>query len=142
MARELNTRERQLCATIAEQKPWRRATQRYPASELVILTRIPGRRPKFEHRVPPPTHVDRGRQVQTTASSPRGTFSQAELTAERVITRCITRQPPTAKEPVRACGRRRCLTPALPWVRALHSGGTEGRFPADLLAGLCRLHIG
>jgi hypothetical protein len=28
---------------------------------------------------------------QMTASSPRGTFSQAELTAERVITRCITR---------------------------------------------------
>jgi hypothetical protein len=26
-----------------------------------------------------------------TASSPRGTFSQAELTADRVITRCITR---------------------------------------------------
>jgi hypothetical protein len=28
---------------------------------------------------------------QMTASSPRGTFSQAELTADRVITRCITR---------------------------------------------------
>jgi hypothetical protein len=28
---------------------------------------------------------------QMAASSPRGTFSQAELTAERVITRCITR---------------------------------------------------
>ena len=28
---------------------------------------------------------------QMTASSPRGTFSQAELTAERVITRCIIR---------------------------------------------------
>jgi hypothetical protein len=27
---------------------------------------------------------------QTTASSPRDTFSQAELTADRVITRCIT----------------------------------------------------
>jgi hypothetical protein len=26
-----------------------------------------------------------------TASSPRGTFSQAELAGERVITRCITR---------------------------------------------------
>ena len=30
---------------------------------------------------------------QMTASSPRGTFSQAELTADRVITRCITRSP-------------------------------------------------
>jgi len=28
---------------------------------------------------------------QMTASSPRGTFSQPELTADRVITRCITR---------------------------------------------------
>jgi hypothetical protein len=28
---------------------------------------------------------------QITASSPRGTFSQAELTAELVIPRCITR---------------------------------------------------
>jgi hypothetical protein len=28
-----------------------------------------------------------------TASSPRGTFSQAELAGDRVITRCITRSP-------------------------------------------------
>ena len=34
---------------------------------------------------------------QMTASSPRGTFSQAELTAERVITRCIT--PPDVGGP-------------------------------------------
>jgi hypothetical protein len=39
--------------------------------------------PKFEHHdAPPRTHVDRDRQAQMTASSPRGTFSQAELTAE------------------------------------------------------------
>jgi hypothetical protein len=34
---------------------------------------------------------------QMTASSPRGTFIQAELTAKRVITRCIT--PPDVGGP-------------------------------------------
>ena len=39
--------------------------------------------PKFErHDAPPRTHVDRDRRIPMTASSPRGTFSQAELTAE------------------------------------------------------------
>ena len=76
----LNTRERQLCVTIAGQKPSRRATQRHPASEPVIRTWIPGRSPSSSTGCPPPTHVNRGREVQTTASSPRGTFSQAELT--------------------------------------------------------------
>jgi hypothetical protein len=52
--------------------------------------------PKFEH------HDDRhepaliaAARSQMTASSPRGTFSQAELAGDRVITRCITR-PMTA----------------------------------------------
>jgi hypothetical protein len=58
------------------------------ASELVILTRIPGL-PKFEH------HDDRheptlfaAARSQMTASSPRGTFSQAEL-AGGLVTRRI-----------------------------------------------------
>src|SRR5215467_9857275 len=48
--------------------------------------------PKFEHHDArhKPTLIEPARS-QMTASSPRGTFSQAELTAERVITRCITR---------------------------------------------------
>jgi hypothetical protein len=87
MARELNTRERQLCLTIAEQKPSRRATQRHPASEPVILIWIPGRCPSSSTECPPPTHVDRGREVPDDREFPRGTFSQAELTDERVITR-------------------------------------------------------
>ena len=87
MARELNTRERQLCVTIAEQKPSRRATQRHPASEPVILIWIPGRCPSSSTECPPSTHVDRGREVPDDREFPRGTFSQAELTDERVITR-------------------------------------------------------
>jgi hypothetical protein len=63
MARELNTRERQLCVTIAGQKPSRRATQRHPASEPVIRTWIPGRSPSSSTGCPPPTHVNRGREV-------------------------------------------------------------------------------
>ena len=57
----------------------RRAVQRHPASEPVTLTWIPGL-PEFEH------HDDRheptliaGTRSQMTASSPRGTFSRAEL---------------------------------------------------------------
>jgi len=47
--------------------------------------------PKFEHHDArhEPTLIEPARS-QMTASSPRGTFSQAELTAERVITRYIT----------------------------------------------------
>jgi hypothetical protein len=47
--------------------------------------------PKFEHHDArhEPTLIAAARS-QMTASSPRGTFSQAELTADRVITRCIT----------------------------------------------------
>jgi hypothetical protein len=63
MARELNTRERWLCVTIAEQKPSRRATQRHPASEPVILIWIHGRCPSSSTECPPPTYVDRGREV-------------------------------------------------------------------------------
>ena len=37
-----------------------------------------------------PTFIATARS-QMTASSPRGTFSQTELTGERVMTRCITR---------------------------------------------------
>jgi hypothetical protein len=37
-----------------------------------------------------------------TASSPRGTFSQAELAADRVITRCITRPVPVTAATIRA----------------------------------------
>ena len=61
----------------------RRTTQRHPASEPVTLTRIPGRCPKFEHHdaLHEPTLIAAARS-QMTASSPRGTFSQAELTAE------------------------------------------------------------
>jgi hypothetical protein len=77
----------------ASQEPSRRATQRHPASEPVILTWICGRSPSSStvclHQ---PTLIAAARS-QTTASSPRGTFSQAELTGERVITRCITRSP-------------------------------------------------
>jgi hypothetical protein len=102
MARELNTRERQLCVTIAEQKPSRRATQRHPASEPVILTWIPAaaqvRAPSARHQ---PTSIAAARS-QTTASSPRGTFSQAELTDERVITRRITRPVPVTAATIRA----------------------------------------
>ena len=39
---------------------------------------------------------------QMTASSPRGTFSQAELAADRVITRCITRSMPVPGATIRA----------------------------------------
>jgi hypothetical protein len=39
---------------------------------------------------------------QLTASPPRGTFSQAELTADRVITRCITRSMSVAGATIRA----------------------------------------
>ena len=65
----------------------RRTTQRHPASEPVILTRIPGRCPKFEHHdaLHEPTLIAAARS-QMTASSPRGTFSQAELTAEVPLT--------------------------------------------------------
>ena len=47
--------------------------------------------PKFEDHsaLHEPTLIAAARS-QMTASSPRGTFSQAELTAERVITRFIT----------------------------------------------------
>ena len=68
-----------------------RAVQRHPAAEPVILTWIPGL-PKFEHHddrhEPSPIATARS---QMTASSPCGTFSPAELTEVRVITRCITR---------------------------------------------------
>ena len=64
----------------AEQEPSRRATQRHPASEPVILTWIPAaaqvRAPCARH---PPTLIAAARS-QTTASSPRGTVSQADLT--------------------------------------------------------------
>src|SRR5262249_25875967 len=60
----------------------RRAEQRNPASAPVMLTWIP-RLPRFEH------HDDRHEPTlsaparsQMTASSPRGTFSQAELAGE------------------------------------------------------------
>jgi hypothetical protein len=69
----------------------RRAAQCHPASEPVILAWIPGL-PKFEHHDDrhEPTLIAAARS-QMTASSPRGTFSQAELAGDRVITRCITR---------------------------------------------------
>jgi hypothetical protein len=61
------------------------------ASELVILNRIASMS-KSEH------HSDRheltfvaAARSQMSASSPRGTFSQAEFAGERVITRYITR---------------------------------------------------
>jgi hypothetical protein len=65
----------------------RRAVQRHPASEPVILTWIPGL-PKFEHHDDrhEPTLIAAARS-QMTASSPRGTFSQAELAAELVSRR-------------------------------------------------------
>ena len=85
MAREPNTQSAS-CVTIAEQKPSRRATQRHPASEPVILTWIPGRCPSSRTEWPPPTHADRGREVPDDREFPRGTFSQAELTTQRMIT--------------------------------------------------------
>ena len=53
--------------------------------------------PKFEHHDPrhEPTLIATARS-QMTVSSPRGTFSQAEPTADRVITRCITRSAKAA----------------------------------------------
>ncbi len=68
----------------------RRAVQRHPASEPVILTWIPGL-PKFEHHDArhEPTLIAAVRS-QMTASSRCGTFSQAELAGE-LVTRCITR---------------------------------------------------
>jgi hypothetical protein len=44
--------------------------------------------------MPPRTHVDRDRQGQQGAGSPRGTFSQAEFTAER----CATNVSPATNE--------------------------------------------
>ena len=69
----------------------RRAVQHHSALGPVILTWIPDL-PKFEHHDDhhEPTLIAAARS-QMTASSPRGTFSQAELSAFRVITRCITR---------------------------------------------------
>ena len=54
--------------------------------------------PKFEHDDAPPTEptLIAAARSQMTASSPRGTFSQAELTADWAITRCITRQSAAA----------------------------------------------
>ena len=68
-----------------------RAVQHHPASGPVILTWIPDL-PKYEHHDDrhEPTLIAAARS-QMTASSPRGTFSQAELSAFLVITRCITR---------------------------------------------------
>ena len=48
---------------------------------------------------------------QMTASSPRGTFSQAELAGDRVITRCITR----------------CLRPRRPAALAARNRPPPGR---------------
>jgi hypothetical protein len=85
------------------------ATQCHRASEPVILTWIPRRCPSSSTMCPPPTHVDRGREVQTTASSPRGAFSQAELTAKLVTRRILgVTSSPTA------CRRRRVGGPSEP----------------------------
>jgi hypothetical protein len=83
----------------AGQEPSRRTTQRHPASEPVIPHLDPMPLPKLEHHdASSRTHVDRGRQVHMTASSPRGTFSQAELTVERVIQRVIIRSPASSAQ--------------------------------------------
>ena len=68
-----------------------RGVQHHPASGPGILTWTPDL-PKFEHHDDhhEPTLIAAARS-QRTASSPRGTFSPAELTEVRVITRCITR---------------------------------------------------
>jgi hypothetical protein len=80
----------------------RRAVQRHPASEPVTPTWIPGL-PKFEHHDDrhEPTLIAAARS-QMTASSPRGTFSQAELAGERVITRCITQSMSAPGAAIRA----------------------------------------
>lgn len=74
--------------------------------------------PKFEHHDArhKPTLIEPARS-QMTASSPRGTFSQAELTAERVITRCITRcalRPELSTHANKAAAKGRCST--LGWL--------------------------
>lgn len=59
-----------------------------------------------------------------TASPPRGTFGQAELTGERVITRCITRSVSVPGAAIRACEVTSscCLRP-----RPASPGGSGGR---------------
>ncbi len=114
----------------AGQGPSRRATQRHPASEPVILTWIPGRCPKFESVCPPATELTliATAKSQMTASSPRGTFSQAELTAERVITRCITLYQMPARY-IRAC-----QVTLTGYLARLHAAADAG---AAVLAGPC-----
>ena len=61
------------------------------ASEPVTLTRIPGPLPKSGHHAARHEHtLIAAARSQRTASSPPGTFSPAELTEDRVVTRFIT----------------------------------------------------
>jgi site-specific recombinase XerD len=69
---------------------------------------------------------------QMTASSPRGTFSQAELTAERVITRCITR----------SMSAPRATIPAMPGdLEPLPASGTGPAAVAAELTGRIRAEL-
>jgi hypothetical protein len=72
----------------------------------------PGPLPRFEHHdaLHEPTLIAAARS-QMTASSPRGTFSQAELAGDRVITRCITRSAVSARD---GCQFTRSTTRPLP----------------------------
>ena len=75
-----------------------------------------------------------------TASSPRGTFSQAELAGDRVITRCITRPVSVPGATIRAMpGDLERLpapvSPAAPGAGpAAVAGGLLGRVRAELPA--------
>jgi hypothetical protein len=68
---------------------------------------------------------------QMTASSPRGTFSQAELTAELVIARYITPPMPVPGATIRAMPGDPGRLPALvsPAVPGRGHGGAAGRLP-------------
>jgi hypothetical protein len=66
---------------------------------------------------------------QMTASSPRGTFSQAELTADRVITRCITQHLTTS--PIASDILFNCLLERSNTSRSCHRLGAQlGSHPA------------
>ena len=120
---------------------WGAGNKRHPASEPVILTWICVRCPSSSTACPPPTHVDRGREVPDDREFPRGTFSQAELTGERVITRCITRSLSVPGATIRAMpgdpGRLPApASPAAPGAGpAAVAGELLGRARAELPAG-------
>ena len=67
-------------------------------------------------------------------SSPRGTFSQAELTADRVITRCITRSMSVPGATIRAMAGDLERLPVPVPVSAAASGAGPAAVAAELLS--------